>query len=94
VIDCTKAPVEVDAVKLEPPAETALAAVSVRESDAARARSLVGAVNFWSCPLGCPDELAEGVCAAFGMTSHDACFVLEAAGTGSVCFLPTPSDED
>jgi hypothetical protein len=43
VIDCTEAPVEVDAVKLEPPAETALAAVSVRESDAARARSLVGA---------------------------------------------------
>jgi hypothetical protein len=45
VIDCVEAPVEVDAVKLERPAETALAAVSVRESDAARARSLVGACS-------------------------------------------------
>ena len=43
VIDEAEAPVEVDAGKLEPAADTALAAVSVRESDAARARSLDGA---------------------------------------------------
>lgn len=43
VIDEVEALVEVDAGKLEPAADTALAAVSVRESDAARARSLDGA---------------------------------------------------
>jgi len=43
VIDEAEALVEVDAGKLKPTADTALAAVSVRESDAARARSLDGA---------------------------------------------------
>ena len=44
VIDEAEALVEVDAGKLEPAADTALATVSVvRESDAARARSLDGA---------------------------------------------------
>jgi len=93
VIDSAEALVALDASKLEPTADTALAAVSVRESDAARARSLDGAVNLVSCPLACPGELAAGVCAGFGITSQDACFVLEVAGTGSVCRLPSPSDE-
>lgn len=43
VIDEAEAPVEVDAGGLERAANMALAAVSVRESDAARARSLDGA---------------------------------------------------
>ena len=43
VIDEAEALVEVDAGKLESAAETVLAAVSVRESEAARARCLDGA---------------------------------------------------
>lgn len=50
-------------------------------------------MNFVSCPLACPGELAEGVCAVFGITSHDACLVLEADVVGSVCLLPRPSDD-
>ena len=43
VIDGTDTPDVVDACKLEPTGDTELAAVSVRESEAARARSLDGA---------------------------------------------------
>ena len=50
-------------------------------------------MNFVSCPLAGPGELAEDVCAVFGITSHDACLVLEADVVGSVCLLPSPSDE-
>lgn len=50
-------------------------------------------MNFVSCPLAGPGELAEDVCAAFGITSHDACLVLGADVVGSVCLLPSPSDE-
>lgn len=76
----------VDACKLEPE----LAAVNVRESEAARARSLDGTLTFDSCPPDA-DELPE-VCAAFGITSQDACFVLEGAVVGSVCLLGSTSD--
>ena len=50
-------------------------------------------MNLVSCPLAGPGELAEDVCAVFGITSHDACLVLEADVVGSVCLLPSPSDE-
>ena len=43
VIDWTEAPDVVDACRLEPTGDTELAAVNVRESEAARARSLDGA---------------------------------------------------
>jgi hypothetical protein len=46
-----------------------------------------------SCPLADPDGLAE-VWAGFGITSQEACFVLEAAVTGSVSLLPGISDGD
>lgn len=49
---------------------------------------------FVSCPPACPGGLTEEVCVAFGITSQDACFVLEVAGTGSVCLLPSTSDGD
>jgi hypothetical protein len=83
----------VDACELEPTGDTELAAVKVRESEAARARSLDGAVTFDSCPLDGPDELAE-LCAGFGITSQDACFVLEGAMAGSGCLLGSISDGD
>jgi hypothetical protein len=41
-----------------------------------------------SCP---PDGLAE-LCAGFGITSQEACFVLEAAVTGSVSLLAGMSE--
>ena len=50
-------------------------------------------VNFVSCPLACPGELVEGVCATFGITSHDACLVPEPDVVGSVCLLPSPSED-
>jgi hypothetical protein len=50
-------------------------------------------LTFDSCPPDGPDELAE-VCAAFGITSQDACFVLEGAVEGSVCLLGSTSDGD
>ena len=50
-------------------------------------------VTLDSCPPTDPDGLAE-VCAGFGITSQDACFVLEAAVTGSVCLLGGISDGD
>lgn len=82
----------VDACKLEPTGDTELPAVNVRESEAARARSLDGALTFDSCP---PDanELAEAL-AVFGITSQDACFVLEGAVVGSVCLFGSTSDGD
>jgi hypothetical protein len=39
-----------------------------------------------SCPLAGPGGLAEA-CAGFGITSQEACFVLEAGVTGSVSLL-------
>jgi hypothetical protein len=50
-------------------------------------------VTFDSCPPDGPDELAE-VWAGFGITSQDACFVLEGVVAGSVCLLGSTSDGD
>jgi len=50
-------------------------------------------VTFDSWAAAGPDELAE-VCAGFGITSQDACFVLEGAVAGSVCLLGSISDGD
>jgi len=50
-------------------------------------------VTFSSCPPVGPEELAE-VFTGFGITSQDACFVLEGEGAvvGSVCLLGGTSD--
>lgn len=77
--------------KLAPIDDPAVAAVSIRESEAARALSLVGAATLESWALACPTGLIGDVCAAFGTTSHDACFVLFVlfpAVPDSGCFLP------
>jgi len=90
-IDC---PGVEEAGKLAPPIDdpAAAVAVSIRESDAARALSLDGAVTFESWTVAFPAGLIGDVCAAFGTTSHDACFVLDTAVPESGCFPPGVSD--
>jgi hypothetical protein len=88
VIDCPEAPTAEEAGKLAPIGDDA--APGIRESEAARALSLDGTVTFKSWT---PGGLIGDVCAAFGTTSQDACFVLDAAVPGSGCFPPGASGE-
>jgi len=74
--------------KLAPIDDPAAVALSIRESEAERALSLEGAATLESWALACPEGLIGDVGAAFGTTSHDACFVLFPAVPGSGCFPP------
>ena len=49
-------------------------------------------MTFESWTLACPGGLIGDVCAAFGTTSQDACFVLDPAVPGSGCFPPGVSE--
>jgi hypothetical protein len=89
--DRVAAVAEEEAGKLAPIDDPAAVTVSIRESEAARALSLVGAAALESWALACPGGLIGDVLAAFGTTSHDACFVLFVllpAMPGSGSFLP------
>jgi hypothetical protein len=86
VIDGPEAPTAEEAGRLAPIGNDAgVAVVSIRESEAARALVLTGTVTFESCT---PGGLIGDVCAALGTTSHDECFVLDAAMPGSGGFPP------
>lgn len=92
VINCAEAPTAEEADKLAPTDDGEEAVVlSIRESEAARALSLDGTVTFKSWALACPAGLTGDVCAGFGTTSQDACFVLDAGVPGSSCFPPDVS---